>query len=128
MTTSTIFNLFHVTFLKHLDWQPVNLLPGTTITHPFLTSYHHHPLQTVVLSCFRPHHTLAMASALPNPFAPMLGTIRDLPAHPASVEKILNIILLQLQLLMSTTLALTRTVYNPIVTNPTTLVPQPDLV
>jgi len=31
MTTSAVFNFFHVTFLKHLDWQLVDLLPRTTI-------------------------------------------------------------------------------------------------
>ncbi len=28
----SIFNSFHVTFLEHLDKQPVNLLPGTTVS------------------------------------------------------------------------------------------------
>jgi transposase InsO family protein len=31
-TDGTIFNSFHVTFLEHLDQQPVDLLPGTTIS------------------------------------------------------------------------------------------------
>jgi len=31
MTTSAIFNSFHVTFVEHLDQQPVDLLPRTTI-------------------------------------------------------------------------------------------------
>ena len=49
----------------------------------------------------------------------MLGTIRDLPANPVTVEKILNIIYLQLQLLITATLALTGTPYAPSAQTPT---------
>jgi transposase InsO family protein len=35
MTSGAVFNSFHVTFLEHLDCQPIDLLPGTTVTlHP----------------------------------------------------------------------------------------------
>jgi len=40
--------------------------------------------------------TLNLASALSNIYAPMLRTIRDLLANPLNVEKILDIIYLQL--------------------------------
>jgi hypothetical protein len=32
VTSDAIFNSFHVTFLEHLDQQPFDLLPRTTIT------------------------------------------------------------------------------------------------
>jgi len=64
-----------------------------------------------------------MATAQSNPYAPMLGTIRDLPANPASVEKLLDIIYLQLQLLTAATSTLTRTMYNPLPPHPITYMP-----
>ena len=64
-----------------------------------------------------------MATAQSNPYTLMLGTIRDLPANPASVEKLLDIIYLQLKLLTSTTSTLTGTTYNPLPPYPITSVP-----
>jgi hypothetical protein len=35
MTSGAVFNSFHVTFLEHLDRQPIDLLPGMTVAlHP----------------------------------------------------------------------------------------------
>ncbi len=73
-------------------------------------------------------NTPDMATAQSNPYTPMLGTIRDLPANPASVEKLLDIIYLQLKLLTSATLTLTETTYNPLPPYPITSVPQADQV
>jgi len=60
-----------------------------------------------------------MTTIQSNPYAPMLGTIRDLPANnPATIKKILDIIYLQLQLLTTATSALTGTPYAPTTPNP----------
>ncbi len=88
--------------------------------HPFSSSYHHHPLGKVVSHLI---NTLDMANAQSNPYAPMLGTIRDLPANPVAVERILDIIYMQLQLLMSATSTLTRTHYTTPTQTTTVLTP-----
>jgi len=42
-----------------------------------------------------------MATAVPSPYTPPLGTTRDLPAYPVNIKKLLDIIHLQLQLIMN---------------------------
>jgi len=76
------------------------------------------PPSSMDSGCLFQHNIPDMASTLSNPYAHMLGTLRDLPAHPITIEKILDIIYLQLQLLTTATSALIETPTAPIKHSP----------
>jgi transposase InsO family protein len=63
-TTGAVFNSFHVTFVEHLDAQPADLLPGTTILFnpdtppswetPIPSPFTSPPISSALLSSFSP--------------------------------------------------------------------------
>jgi len=68
MVNGSIFNSFHVTFLEHLDKQPVDLLPGTTvcIEPDALPSWDAPSCPTASAPIASPSHSMSLDSSSDN--------------------------------------------------------------